>query len=1130
MNIKKTGVLALMCLTAFVAHPRVRTADSSGSSEGCVLENYPFKSVSGKAYGSVDSGIPKRISPMRVSPSGGTIYGALGYYENSTNSDAENGWYEVKTTGEFVKQWAPPEGPLTTGFIRNNELCTYIQQTFSGLLLRAFYATFDLNTGEQKTSTLLSTYMKPLMVVSTAYDPEEDAAYGYSYPISGSGHVFVKIDMKKPTVMPRIIRSMADADDEVCYSLTYSPADKQIYGINKRGEMVKIDRATGNEEIVYKPDTGQKIQNLVTGLVYSPFDQAFIWSAYLADGESYLFKLDPVKKTCTKLAKFNRKEEFNFFVCPDELVDFAGPAAPVIVSNTFAGSPSTTGSYTLKLPEKMYDGSAIAAGTQLNVSAIIDGKEVSVVSGTAGSQVEVKFTDIATGTHKFQFVAKKGENFSIPASEVRFIGKDNPAAPEGIVFTPENISWKAVTTGAHGGYIDPKSIKYEIVVDDNKVGETSATSYKYALQKASVSAHYAKVTAVWNDLKSETSISDKLLFGDPLELDVTFGPKSDKEFELFTVIDKNNDDLTWHTIYDDYEFDDTSFFEYRYNKFKAADDWLILPPINFSDAESYYNISFDAAGSPVLLRDGKDPVERFEVFIGTAPAVDAMTERLFDPTEPPHDKTAYTKYDRNFSVPKAGTYYIGIHAISDPFQFKLRVKDISVKRLLSADVPAQVSDLTVVAGEKGALTAKVNFKMPVATVAGTKYDASKKLTAIVKTTVETKTLTDLAPGAPVDLNIATASGMNEISVSVSCDGFVSKVTRTEIYTGLDIPAFVNDFTAMESEDNGSVRITWKAPDKGMHEGGYVVPTGLKYYIVTVDKDFNYIYTAVGTDKFEYVYKPEINGGLSEAYFSVVAENEAGRLPEKNIPMAMCVLGKPYKLPIADDFSKSGFVYTPVTTWAVDESYLASSWRVMNPSEISSEYSSKTGMSIVGRTSAAGAKGRFSLPKFSTKNVKEPCLSIDAWIDMSTAPVTIYAETYGTGLVKVGSIVMSLQGKGWTPIEIKLPEQFKDKDWVALYFDAQFPTISKYVMIDKYEIYDYSTHGIKDTGDDQSGFVSVVKGGVKILGCAGETVNVSSIDGRMVRLAKLSANDETILLPEGIYIVRAGKHTARVIVR
>lgn len=131
---------------------------------------------------------------------------------------------------------------------------------------------------------------------------------------------------------------------------------------------------------------------------------------------------------------------------------------------------------------------------------------------------------------------------------------------------------------------------------------------------------------------------------------------------------------------------------------------------------------------------------------------------------------------------------------------------------------------------------------------------------------------------------------------------MSKVSRIDVYAGLDIPAFVNDFSATEDEQNKSITITWKAPTEGMHEGGYISPEGLTYYLVTVGSNLQLVYTMLGKDVYEYTYTPETSDDkLTETYFSIIAENEAGRLPENRIPMAMCVMGKPYTLPIADDF-------------------------------------------------------------------------------------------------------------------------------------------------------------------------------------------------------------------------------------
>lgn len=49
-------------------------------------------------------------APLKISQSGGTIYGYLGYYESSTNSTDENGWYEVMTDGDYKNSGRRPKG------------------------------------------------------------------------------------------------------------------------------------------------------------------------------------------------------------------------------------------------------------------------------------------------------------------------------------------------------------------------------------------------------------------------------------------------------------------------------------------------------------------------------------------------------------------------------------------------------------------------------------------------------------------------------------------------------------------------------------------------------------------------------------------------------------------------------------------------------------------------------------------------------------------------------------------------------------------------------------------------------------------------------------------------------------
>ena len=90
---------------------------------------------------------------------------------------------------------------------------------------------------------------------------------------------------------------------------------------------------------------------------------------------------------------------------------------------------------------------------------------------------------------------------------------------------------------------------------------------------------------------------------------------TEEDFAAWTVVDVNEDGTTW-------AFDaaaEPSHVFYSYNGSNAANDWLISPAIT-PTATGTVAISF--------LTKGSSYVEKLEVFYGTAPTVDAMTNRL----------------------------------------------------------------------------------------------------------------------------------------------------------------------------------------------------------------------------------------------------------------------------------------------------------------------------------------------------------------------------------------------------------------------------------------------------------------------------------------------------------------------
>ena len=142
----------------------------------------------------------------------------------------------------------------------------------------------------------------------------------------------------------------------------------------------------------------------------------------------------------------------------------------------------------------------------------------------------------------------------------------------------------------------------------------------------------------------------------------TQGFDTQAAFSEFTVINANNDGRTWT-----YSGSNSQNVTYQWDTNNAADDWIITPAIIMEAGTNYtFGIDAKASGYP----------ERFEVMIGTAPTVEAMTQTVVAATEVDGYEVANTT--AQFQVPEDGNYYVGIHAISDADKFVLTIDNISI--------------------------------------------------------------------------------------------------------------------------------------------------------------------------------------------------------------------------------------------------------------------------------------------------------------------------------------------------------------------------------------------------------------------------------------------------------------------
>ena len=181
--------------------------------------------------------------------------------------------------------------------------------------------------------------------------------------------------------------------------------------------------------------------------------------------------------------------------------------------------------------------------------------------------------------------------------------------------------------------------------------------------------------------------------------------------------------------------------------------------------------------------------------------------------------------------------------------------------------PGKVTNLSVVPGAMGALTADISFKAPTQTASKDPLATITKID-LFRGTELIKTFDAPAVGAELSYtdNLA-ANGTYIYSVIATNDAGESPKVSASTYVGLDIPKAPTSAKVVKDGVNGL--ITWVAPTAGVN-GGYFAPETLTYKIIRVTDDVVIAENATGTS-FTDTNIP----APGKYQYSIVAINAAG---------------------------------------------------------------------------------------------------------------------------------------------------------------------------------------------------------------------------------------------------------------
>ncbi|MCH5221217.1 MAG: hypothetical protein J1F05_02670 [Muribaculaceae bacterium] len=1035
--------------------------------------------------------------------SGATILGFLAYDQNESTPE---GWYEINTDGTlnllwewdqevFAMQGLYPRG----GWLRDNRLCMPVAGSYGGdqQIYASFYMEFNPTTGALLDYNVVDIYENVYSnFIVSSYVESEDKVYGISVDPDDSKYYFCVApadDIFAATAIAQLPRP-----GDRCYAFTYSIDDDCFYGISYFDKLVRIDKDGSITEICNVPLSG--LGSSRGGLVYSPLDGCYIYNPQYHEKPSAFYAVYPNDKKFELLHQFDIDKQFVFFLSPDNKpLDAKTPAIP-LVKNVEFGLGAKEARVTYTMPEKAHDGTALTGS--LTWTASVDNIEFESGTAAAGEEVVVEYNNLSNGRRALQFAATSGKLSGNPAVTKVFAGNDTPKAPANVSITPTLVKWSPVTEGVNKGLINLDDLQYKVYINGVLEGTTADSSLEIALDDSKeITAYIASVVATASGIDSEPGLSNKIIFGKPFDMPMHFEPQA-SDIDIMTIY--NLDGGPDYGVWEYSERWDLPCFSSGWSLDKDADDWLILPAANFTDADKAYRLSLKAACGGTSGRE-----EYLELWIGTSPVPEDMTIPILSKTQ--IRSTDWETYDNIFAVPEAGAYYVGIHAVSRANQYALIVRDINVEATdMSSEALRAVDNLKVVSTSDADLTATISFNIPTAYLTGKALNSDVVVT-VTASAAETVSVSG-APGSLQSLVVPTTQGTNIITVVCQLAGIEGQKSEIQAFTGVDVPDFVENFEAEVSEDNMSVLFTWDAPLKGLNDG-YFKTSDIQYYIGEIDDyaDFVEEPRLAGTDVFEYTYTLKAGSPLAYKRLAISAGNAAGMSPARWY--VSLVVGTPHTPPMEEGFDNMTFKYSPVIMSKPDASYTNGDWDWAQPELVDPAFNHGKGdITLVGYSTEGAAKVRLNLPKFATE-AEGTTLSLDLWNGKQRpSSINVYATTYGIAAKFIATIPA---GEGWEQHDIELPQEFLGRKWVTISIDASLPGVDNYFILSGYSV--SSTTGLGKVSTDNTGSVAVENGAIVARGFEGSAISIITIDGRTIA-SRVASAEERFTLPQGIYIV------------
>lgn len=868
-----------------------------------------------------------------------------------------------------------------------------------------------------------------------------------------------------------------------------------LYGVGQDGYLYVIDKVMdeGANSVTVYPLGDLGIEDISTNpssMAFDPRTKKLYWSYVSTSYKSYLYEISytlgqPIKATKVMDVPDNAYL-VNMYIAPTQA---GAPEKATDLALAFEGE-KLTGNVQFTMPTQTQDGDALTGALQYVITA--NGTQVATGSADAGTPVVKEVTVPKSGDTEIRVIVKNGDIAGDFTRVIQYIGHDTPQAVTNVHLSYNTASgnaeltWDAPTQGLHGKTLTQTNLRYKVVRQpaNQVVAEaTMETSFREPLSNVGELQSYSyEVTAINGEFVSEAATSNAIVLGDALEMPFTETFTTDAGFNRFTVIDANNDGKKWARFHKYYSYSGTTVdaAAITAHSTNADDDWLMTPVLRM-DRGSRYSMSFEAKKA---YGDAKYD-QKVEVWFGQGDDPAAYTKLAdVDVAE-----VEFEKHELELVPESDGNFRVALHAVSKAGSDQLLVTNVKIAAPLAGTAPADLTEMTITAGEKGALTATVTVTTPTTNVRG---DALTSITKVVVLNEKDQVVgTTENPAVGQQCTIACTglkNGFNTLTALAYNGENAGPKTKKEAFIGVDrpnVPENVNLY------DNGTeAMISWTAPTTG-YFGRYINPEALNYHLFTISNDgYADIYKENITSPYNTGDKTN-EGDQHLLYYALCAESVAGDGPI--VATNSLVVGAPYPMPFMETFS--GGLHTNQFVWFEGENFDKNF--TLQADAVDDDNATLT------FTPNYATAGVFSTGKIAMDpQATDPVLTF--WHkakagDEGTSLLVFIDRLPQNTLTHVVNVDYAKETEdGWQQIEVDL-KPFQQYPYIVLRFGF-VSTSTNYtpIKIDGIRVFDKSNDAISSL---QTKHV--------------DSQRCYTLDGRMVRIGSQ--------LPKGIYIV-GGKKT------